>query len=464
MYLNNWNRSAFTKGFLIFGLSILLFFCGFFTNRWQVADQQWFVNFQHDSESYVVGRLVKSRQDGIFSDGGLIGLGRKDASDLKKNRNPIIYHYFQHLAYNKGLTFGVYKAYKSQIGGQGIFFSILDGLISMPPRDKLIFFNMLTSFFSAIILTAIILWFYLEFGLCIALFVLASTVFSQWLVVFGRNLYWSIWAFYLPMVVAMYYLKRNRVSANTQPIMFVILVFITVFIKCLFNGYEYITTTLIMMMVPFVYYSFLDRLNFFCIFKFFLSAMFGSCLAILLSLCILCFQIASVKGNFLDGVEYIAYSLKKRTHEDSRNFPSIYASSLESGTTTVVAKYLNGTFFDANNYLYSSNPFVSNWLFKLRYYYLISLFLIMSAFLYFRSKRYVAEKNRESCLALIFATWFSFLAPLSWFIVFKSHSYIHTHMNYIVWQMPFTFFGFAVCALVVKSFLPGRNFLTRRRT
>jgi hypothetical protein len=29
-------------------------------------------------------------------------------------------------------------------------------------------------------------------------------------------------------------------------------------------------------------------------------------------------------------------------------------------------------------------------------------------------------------------------------------------MNFIVWQMPFIFFGFAVCGLAVKALLPAR--------
>jgi hypothetical protein len=54
--------------------------------------------------------------------------------------------------------------------------------------------------------------------------------------------------------------------------------------------------------------------------------------------------------------------------------------------------------------------------------------------------------------ALLAATWFSLLAPLSWFVLFKAHSYIHTQINFILWQMPFTIFGFAFCGLVFGNF------------
>ena len=55
--------------------------------------------------------------------------------------------------------------------------------------------------------------------------------------------------------------------------------------------------------------------------------------------------------------------------------------------------------------------------------------------------------------ALIFTTLFSFLAPISWFVVFKAHSFKHIHMNFIVWHMPFIIFGFILLGLFFKDTL-----------
>ncbi|MBF0496846.1 MAG: hypothetical protein HQK58_09795 [Deltaproteobacteria bacterium] len=423
-------------------------------NYWGVADQQWFNTHQIDTESSIIGRMVKSRQDGIFSDGGLEGLGSLNTTPVFFEEKPFNNQY---LAYFTGRSFGAYTTYDSQIGGQGILFSILDKFIPLPPRVKYSLFRALTSLLTAISLTGIILWFFLEFGLTAALSVLASAVLSQWVTVFGRNIAWSLWAFYLPLAVIMYYLKFKRGLMNTSRSRFGVIIFIMIFIKCLFSGYDYITTVLIMVIGPFVYYSLLDRLNF----RKFLAGLFtaglSSCLAILLSLIILCIQIGSVKGSFMNGIDHIVYSFEKRTHEISHtisnNFPTEIASSLESGTTRVLATYLAGTFFDATNYLPCSNPIISTYLLKVRYLYLILLFMIMSRLLYRRGNNWVNENEKQKHLALIVATWFSILAPLSWFIIFKAHSYIHTHMNYIVWHMPFVFFGFAICGLAVKSFI-----------
>ena len=473
--LNKRSPSQTLKALLICSFSVIILFLGFFTNCWRVADQHWFDNHQRDMESFIIGRMVKSRQDSIFSSGGLTGQGSLDAARVDHFDDPGSRQYaaqtndfstgakqeIQYFAYTNGLPFGTYTTYNSQIGGQGMFFGILDKLTTVSPQEKLRFFHALTSLFSAITLAAIILWFYLEFGLTVALLVLASAVFSQWLVVFGRNLWWSMWSFYVPVAVVMHYLGFKREAMNIKPFTFGVMVFITVFIKCLFTGYEYITTTLVMMIVPLVYYGVLKGWNFRKFLTGLFAAAFGSCLAILLTFVILCFQVASVKGSFRDGVNQIVYCFAKRTYANPNDFPAEYTASLESGTIRVVARYLKGTFFDANNYLSCSNKFVSLYLLKVHYLYLILLFMTMSGALYFLRNRYVSEEEKRKHLALIIATWFSILAPLSWFIIFKAHSYIHTHMNFIVWQMPFVFFGFAVCGLVVKSLLP--NLIRRLR-
>ena len=42
---------------------------------------------------------------------------------------------------------------------------------------------------------------------------------------------------------------------------------------------------------------------------------------------------------------------------------------------------------------------------------------------------------------LIILTWVAMLGPFSWFMIFKDHSIHHTHMDYIVWYMPFMLYA-----------------------
>ncbi len=430
--------------------SVLLLFFGFYANTWHVAHQEWFDTHQRDTEGLIMGRMVKSRQHGILSAGGLNGYGTFEKVEQQWISSSQVEN--QYSAFLNNLSFDEYGTYKSQPGGQGMIFSLLDKLLPLSPTIKLKSFYLLTALLSAIALTAIIGWFYEEFDWIVALFVLASVVLSQWLTVFGKNLWWSLWAFYLPMIVVMYYLKQNRDTENRLPIKFGILILISVFIKCFINGFEYITTTLVMMVVPLVYYAILDKWNREQCFKFAFIVGIGSGIAIFLGLTLLCFQIGAVKGSVSDGIKHVVYSFGKRTHGQAENFDKIYAASLKASTIGVVMAYVKGVFFDFNNYLSITNSFITKHIMKVRYIYLIGFFTITSVLLYFRNSG-AATENRQQNIALIWTTWFAALAPLSWYVIFKAHSQIHLHMSFLLWQMPFTLFGFAVFGVLLSRIL-----------
>ncbi|MXY29311.1 hypothetical protein F4Y59_14265 [Candidatus Poribacteria bacterium] len=443
LQLKHLSQSELAKKRALWVLSIGLLFLGFLFNVWHVAEQEWFDTHQRDTESLIVGRMVKSRQDGLFSAGGLTGAGittniQQDWISENQIDN-------QYAAYLNSGSFDKFSPYMSQPGGQGIIFSLLDGLIPLSPQIKLWLFYVLTALLSAIALTLIVNWFYEAFGGWVAIFVVGSAVLSQWLTVFGKNLWWSLWAFYLPMIAILYFLKRYRGPENRQLIRLGILIFGAVSIKCFINGYEYITTTLVMMVTPCVYYVILDKWSKHQCVKSVLAVGLGSGVAIFVSLIMLCVQIGAVKDGFMDGVAHVIWSFGKRTYGETGDYPAVYAASLEAGTIGVVITYMNGIFFDLNNYLSVTNSFVSNFLFKIRYVYLIVLFIAMSALLFRRS----TEERQQHFIALIWTTWFSILAPLSWYVIFKAHSYIHIHMSFLLWQMPFTFFGFAVFGAAV---------------
>ena len=432
----------------LWALSSGLLFFGFLSNVWHVAEEEWFDTHQRDTESLIIGRMVKSRQDGIFSVGGLTGAGITTSIQQDWiSENQIDNQYAAYL--NRG-SFDKFSPYMSQPGGQGMVFSLLDRLIPLSPQIKLWSFYVLTALLSALALTAIVGWCYEEFGGWVAIFVLGSAVLSHWLTVFGKNLWWSLWAFYLPMLVVMSLLKRYRVPSNRQFIRCGILIFISVSIKCFINGFEYITTTLVMMVTPCIYYAVLNKWSSRQYMKWTLVAGLGSGVAIFFSVVMLCFQIGAAKDGFMDGVAHVIWSFGKRTYAEPQDYPAVYAASLEAGTVGVVITYVNGIFFDLNNYLSITNSFVSDFLLKVRYGYLIALFIAMSVLLCLRSEKMLADRQQQH-IALIWTTWFSILAPLSWYVIFKAHSYIHTHMSFLLWQMPFTFFGFAVFGSAIKT-------------
>ncbi|MBN2086531.1 MAG: hypothetical protein JW748_15045 [Anaerolineales bacterium] len=433
---------------VFFLVSVFVLFLGFNGNAWRVAEQVFFDTHQIVMESFIVGRIVRTAENGLFSSGGLPGLVGPDAvpPDIE-NAN----YEFQYRAYRQSLAHQSFAPYKSQIGGQGMLFGVLNSIIPSANTFKLDLFHGLTSLFSAAALALILAWLYREFGWPASAAALATAVLSQWLTVFGRNLWWSIWAFYLPLVMLLHYLDHRGGAANLRPVRFGAVVWFAVWIKCFFNGYEYITTTLIMLTVPIVYYSVRDRIGWRNFLAGMLTAVAASILSVLASMTALCIQIAAVDGSLARGIEHIANSFLRRTYADPQLFQPDYAASLTANPLEVVFTYLKGIYFDLNHFLAAPNDWIANYVFQIRYLHLILLFAAASIMLFLLLRKKPAAAIRPAAHALMAAVWFSLLAPLSWLIIFKAHSYVHTFMNNLVWQMPFTLFGFALCGLALHA-------------
>lgn len=444
------------------GLSKILFFCGFSftllflnfcTNLLGSAEQRWFASFDRSSERHIMARLIKSRQDGIFSSGGLAVRGVTSEEALKDPLNFFNDQFDNFKAYTENVTVKNFAPpYYSQICGQGIFFSILDTIIPYSPAIKLRIFHGIAAMLTAFVVMAVIAWFYIEFGLFVGITVLAFAVFSQWLTVFARNLWWSTWAFYLPMVIVMLYYLCRRKNIYMQYIKLGSVGFFSVLIKTIFNGYEYITTTLIMMVVPMVYYGYLNKESFALFLNGLIKITIGAGLAIAVSVFILTFQIASVSGSLLDGLSHVTYSLKKRTHATpNMQKDPVHFATHAAPTLSVVNNYLHGGFCGFDTSVFNFNSSAPQARYYVSYARLILFFALMTLVLYLSSIRGTAKATDRSLYALIVASWFSILAPLSWFVVFKGHSYAHFQLNFIVWQMPFTFFGAAITGLAARN-------------
>lgn len=225
-----------------------------------------------------------------------------------------------------------------------------------------------------------------------------------------------------------------------------LLIFGTVLLKCVLNGYEFITTTLIMMTVPFVYYRVREADPWTRVFGDLTKAAVMATLAVGVSLVPLMFQIGALTdGGLGEGIAYVLERFRERTYSDP--IGDAGGGTMLGMTVGLLGTYVTGTFFSLNTYVYSENSFLTEYVFNVRYIYLFVAFAI-ATFIALRAAR---PDGSRQLRALAVATWFSALAPLSWFVLFVNHSYHHTHMNFIVWQMPFTIFGFALCGLALRQ-------------
>jgi len=426
-------KTIFFNGFLL-ALACILLFLGFYRDQWQMARPKKFSSFQKDVEAYVIGRLVLSREQGIFSNGGLLGWGDVDGTKMNDIGDKDYQH--QYDTYLNGLSFNSYLAKESHPGFQGIFFSALDRISPMASGFNLRLFRILASGLFAVILAGVILWFSWELGWLPAIFVLISILISQWMTLFGRNLFFVSGLFYLPMLLLLFRLFREETGNPLSQGNIFWLVFSTILLKCLFNGYDFILPTLCMAASPLVYYGVKDKWDRHTFITRFLNTVLASLAAIIASLVVLSIQNMFASGSFSQGIGYILETVSRRTLVNDPNLASIYVEAKNASTWSILKIYLSESYFDR---------------LQVPYYAIIILFAIVSAAQVWLEK--IKAFSSTKGIALVAATWFSLLGPLSWYIIFKSVAYFHTHMNYLPWHMPFTLFGFGLCGFFVQSLI-----------
>ncbi len=445
-----------SKEIRFFILSVVLLQSGFYLNLWNVADKSWFYTFQQSSESLIIGRLAASEREGLSFKAGLLGRYCTEGDVFDQ------YPFYENKKQEAEKE--CFETYDSQIAGQAFVFVLLDQLSPFSKATNIRFFRFCSALLLTIILALFLSWVSRRYGLITAFITLLFCLSSHWLTVFGRNLYWVVGVLYVPFIFMLYRLDAES-SKRKSELSFkkiTLFSFLLVSLKCVFTGFELITTTLVMFVVPIVYFAYLDSWKRMKFFKRVLGVSLGVACAVLFYFIALAFQLSFVKGSLTKGFEHIAYSFSKRTSGGDGDFPEIIKESLESTVPGVLEKYWSGVAIDLNTFVDSS------WrsFFSIDYGELILLFIIFSILVVFVKSTGKSVSDLKRKKALVIVTWLSILAPLSWHIIFKGHSYIHTHTNFIAWYMPFCLFGFAIIgnALSTSSEYVKKLYYASKRT
>lgn len=410
------------KEFLILGVFFLLLFLSYTTNLLRITPSDLFHGFERQPEGLVVGRLVRSSHEGIFSKGGLTGVNY-DSSTERTPEQYAVDLAAQHDLYLLDKTVpDSYQAYKSQSGGQALVFSVLQEVIPASSGVKLMIFRAFNALLVALVFVLFGGWIYRNFGAIAGSITLLLILYSSWLNMYAHNLWWVLWNFYLPFITVLLVLEqRHKEQKKYTDTRIMIYLFIAVFAKCFFTGFEFITTSLVAAFCPIVYYYLLEKKSFRDFFIFSFKAGVTMILAVLAQMMMLVTQIKALEGHFSDGINHIVESFTKRTE------------TAEASLWEVVMMYLKGDFLNigGNMYIYFGVLFL--------------IFLVLTLIVSF------LQKNNNHIKALAITFGFSVLAPLSWLIIFKQHSFEHPHMDYIVWYIPFILYGYSIVGILVAS-------------
>lgn len=355
-----------------------------------------------------------------------------------------------------------WRPYNSQYGLQFHALRLLDSFISLKSNTVAMIFSLATSLTLVFMYRSV-----LPLGdIWAKAFVLTLAV-SPWFIVFARNSYWAVFLMLLPFAVSSWILKNKNILKIWKTLLALFL--FASFLAKFLCGYEFMTSIGLSSVVPFFLYreknlatkSECTRgvavacLSFLCA--------FGSALYI---------HSASLtqNGDVLNGLETIRIIAAKRISnrydpELARSFcehlaskdgvevcekeyEKNFSSSLNANPISVFAAYL------IVPCLFPYIPKTGFSLFYIQDYYEHSTFA--DFFVYAFPSIVSKSLFLFVCLAIVMLSFnrrkfrlslaCAFAASTSWFFLAKGHSYIHQHINYILWYLPFIPIAFATIA------------------
>lgn len=424
--------------FLIGGIFFL--FPSFNGDGWGMVREYNYRGWQTTSERVVVARLAKSQQDGLFSAGGLLGL--LDAPDGWVFGAEIANRQYE--IYETGEPIQSYLVYKSHPGFQGVVFGLFDALTDFPSSANLKIFRGAVALASSLVIALIAAAVAVEFGWLAAVLMLLFAAVTEWMILPAGSLYWNLWAFFLPSVCGMFLLDDASKKNKYPSFKIYFVIFITVWVKILFTGFEIITTALVMATVPFVYFAVRDQWQWKTFFQ--RAIMLGASLvlATMTGLGTLILQITVADGSLKSGIYYVRDTFIRRAAGNPDEFRGQYAESLGASHLEVIGKYLNTQALSISGV-------------SILYWHLILAFALFTVLYFYKNRKTLRVTSSPAGFVLIVTTWYSITAPLSWYIIFKPTSYIHTFLFPMAWQMPFTLLGFALCGFVIQDLFQSRR-------
>lgn len=392
---------------------ILSFTIGiFFQNNFNIAKSDFFNSFQKDSESLVLGKIINDKYSISNTNYGL-GFAYIDENGTYGPNTLDSY-----VILKDNIEAKKFNVYQSQVGLQGFIYSFIFNNLNI---NKIKALTLATSIAMAItiFLLSYLLW--IIIGKEFAIIFYLSMILSPWIVSFSSNLYWVSFTWFLPAIFS--FLVFVDID-NKRKYIWLFCFMLSIFIKSL-CGYEYLSTIVLFALSVFFIAPFLEnnsisknKLLKYIVIIFGLS-IFGFLLAIGIH------SLLRGEGDLLLGLKNIYEQdvLRRTFGGDVTKFDPVYSNSFNASLLDVLKKYI----FEFNTDLLKG---ISGKFFP--------VLIILNIIILFKTKSFNIKKL-NSAMFIVFS-----LAPLSWYFLGKSHSFIHTHMNYVLW-----YFGFIAVLIYI---------------
>jgi hypothetical protein len=337
--------------------------------------------------------------------------------------------------------------YISQYGIQGRFFGFISSYFPFGSLRKTHFyiFNIVVL---ALLLSIMNIVFLRYVGMMGFVFSFVSSLWSPWLTLIAKNLYWVWWLSFLPFCVSIYFFLNAKLKlSNKNQAYYFFVLFILILLKSL-AGYEYLSVIGVSVVIPPFLCFLIKKTSFRSFVGLCLKSLLVFLSGFLVALMIHAYSMTTLYGGLNKSFAAIMDRAVVRTHMAEKDIKRSYGNVPEADLAEIYE-------------LYSSNKMmlIKTPLFHFRskmYRMFIYVFFILFLYLTLLKRR---EKNQRVRVGLCLASFASFLPPLSWFTLARLHSQWHPHINFVLWHYSTTIFIFPLFGLFTSDFL---KFLKRR--
>lgn len=366
------------------------------------ADQTFFANWDRESQALVLARVEQARA------------GTAPTWGLTRAEPDLFAPYSTFDAGAAAAPAAVYTPYESQLGLQGLAFSVLDaaGCSSIGCLT-----TVEASLFT-VVLVAFLLVLAMVSRRSLAVTALVVAVLSPWIVASARNLYWVPWTWLLPAVAAgVFTLARGRGSRRAAGIA----LFLAVALKAA-CGYEFITSVIALALAMPVLATLFGRID-----RRRAARDAGAVLAIATVAFVVMVGAHAIEaggGSLVDGVQAIVADATRRTYGPARaGLDQGTVDSLRVSPLAVLGIYVFGWQTDLLDIGVGTRfaLTVGRWGLPAL---LVAAAVAVVATAALRDRRW----RRDLVLLLVLAA-----PPVSWFVLGKSHAYSAVAMCFVLW-------------------------------
>lgn len=379
-------------------------------------------NWDRYSQDLVFGRILQMQQ-GQSVPGGFLGSYTPEWGDTQNRR------LFRDGAAPAATEF---VSYTHQSGLQGTLLGLVNrGLLGLFPdgarRETLLYTVNSVLFYAAALCVCLAVW--RAVGALPGAACLAAVLLAPWVQRGMKDLYWCLWTWLLPLLAALLVCRLRRRWCYA-------VVFAAVLVRCL-CGFEFISALLILCELPLVYGFFAcpeQRRDWFARMT---GVGFSAVGGVAAALGVWLWQGRLYFGSWAESADNIARTVSLRV-------TALETASLPESTVTV-GEVLHLYFVQDATPLLQLGPFSLT----VRGLLAVTGVLLAAALLL---------RWRE-VLPMAVVWGISLLGPVSWMVLSKTHSAVHTHLMPMLWH-----FAFVPCTCILWAVLLQTVWKRRRRS